>query len=178
MFCFVVFLYCTFCVDRKYQRAWHSGKIFTNALCSGHRMWAFGRALVRHSRLSFVFRVLRNSLHAAIWDNIYPRCAQTASHNGLKTNGLTLDFSTVPFRRWRRITFICNKLCRQCRIFFGHYLCLHKSANNKGRTHRFAPTAFLRLWFCFPVLYCPYGCSLFFPASVVFVRFCGKRIVK
>ena len=28
-----------------------------------------------------------------------------ASHSGLKTSGLALDFSTVPFRRWRGITF-------------------------------------------------------------------------
>ena len=35
---FVVLLSRTFCVDRKYQRALHSGKIFTNALCSGHKM--------------------------------------------------------------------------------------------------------------------------------------------
>ena len=27
-----------------------------------------------------------------------------SSHNGLKTVGLALDFSTVPFRRWRVIT--------------------------------------------------------------------------
>ena len=44
---FVVFLLCTFCTDRtngrrlkglkpKYQRARHTGKIFTNVLCSGH----------------------------------------------------------------------------------------------------------------------------------------------
>ena len=93
---FVVFLLCTFCTDRKYQRARHTGKIFTNVLCSGHIMWAFGRSSVRHSRLSVVFRVLRNSLHADIWNNIYPHYAQTASHNGLKTTGLALDFSTVP----------------------------------------------------------------------------------
>ncbi|MBR4989469.1 MAG: hypothetical protein IKY85_06130, partial [Bacteroidaceae bacterium] len=29
-----------------------------------------------------------------------------SSHNGLKTNGLALDFSTVQFRRWRRITLV------------------------------------------------------------------------
>ena len=28
-----------------------------------------------------------------------------SSHNGLKTSGPPLDFSTVPFRRWRGITF-------------------------------------------------------------------------
>ena len=44
---FVVFFLCTFCTDRtngrrlkglkpKYQRARHTGKIFTNVLCSGH----------------------------------------------------------------------------------------------------------------------------------------------
>ena len=29
-----------------------------------------------------------------------------SSHNGLKTSGLALDFSTVPFRPWRGITFV------------------------------------------------------------------------
>ena len=29
-----------------------------------------------------------------------------ASHSGLKTSGLALDFSTVPFRPWRGITFV------------------------------------------------------------------------
>ena len=55
-----------FLCDRKYQRARHAGKIFTNALCSRRIMRALGRALVRHSRLSFVCRVLRNALRVAI----------------------------------------------------------------------------------------------------------------
>ena len=29
-----------------------------------------------------------------------------SSHNGLKTSGPPLDFSTVPFRRWRGVTFV------------------------------------------------------------------------
>ena len=43
---------------------------------------------------------------ARLYKESYTRAnLQTASHNGLKTSGLTLDFSTVPFRRRRRITF-------------------------------------------------------------------------
>ena len=43
---------------------------------------------------------------ARLYKENYTRAnLQTASHNGLKTSGLALDFSTVPFRRWRRITF-------------------------------------------------------------------------
>ena len=95
---------------KKGRKTRHTGKIFTSALCSRHILWALSRALARLSGLSFVFRVLRNSLHAAIQDNIYPRCVQTALHNGLKTSGPPLDFSTVPFRRWRGITFamVCS----------------------------------------------------------------------
>ena len=41
-----------------------------------------------------------------LYKKIYTRTnLQTASHNGLKTSGPPLDFSTVPFRRWRGITF-------------------------------------------------------------------------
>ena len=43
---------------------------------------------------------------ARLYKENYTRAnLQTASHNGLKTSGLTLDFSTAPFRRRRRITF-------------------------------------------------------------------------
>ena len=43
---------------------------------------------------------------ARLYKGSYTRAnLQTASHNGLTTSGLALDFSTVPFRRWRRITF-------------------------------------------------------------------------
>ena len=45
---------------------------------------------------------------ARLYKESYTRAnLQTASHNGLKTSGPPLDFSTVPFRRWRGITF-CN----------------------------------------------------------------------
>ena len=47
---------------------------------------------------------------ARLYKENYTRAnLQIASHNGLKTSGLALDFSTVPFRRWRRITF-CNEV--------------------------------------------------------------------
>ena len=55
-----------FLCDRKYQRTRHTGKIFTSALCSCHMLRAFSRALARLSRLSLVFRVLRNLIGAAI----------------------------------------------------------------------------------------------------------------
>ena len=43
---------------------------------------------------------------ARLYKESYTRAnLQTSSHNGLKTSGLALDFSMVPFRRWRRITF-------------------------------------------------------------------------
>ena len=47
---------------------------------------------------------------ARLYKGSYTRAnLQTASHNGLKTSGLALDFSMVPFRHWRRITF-CNEI--------------------------------------------------------------------
>ena len=43
---------------------------------------------------------------ARLYKESYTRAnLQTASHNGLKTSGPVLDFSTVPFRFQRRITF-------------------------------------------------------------------------
>ena len=46
----------------------------------------------------------------------------------------------------------CSLLFRQCRFCLDITFACIKSANNKGRTHRFAPTAFPRLWFRFPCL--------------------------
>ena len=42
-----------------------------------------------------------------------------SSHNGLKTNGLALDFSTVPFRRWQGITSIAMECNDERSITFG-----------------------------------------------------------
>ena len=63
-----------------------------------------------------------------------------SSHNGLKTSGLALDFSTVPFRPWRGITFamkiywnvsrtltctiVISKKHRQCQNHNGNPCCL------------------------------------------------------
>ena len=40
-----------------------------------------------------------------------------SSHNGLKTSGLALDFSTVPFRPWRGITFVMKVYRHASRTF-------------------------------------------------------------
>ena len=52
---------------------------------------SFSQPLVRHGSLWFVCRVLRNSLHAGLGDNIYPRYAQTSSHNGLQPAPATIE---------------------------------------------------------------------------------------
>ncbi len=44
-----------------------------------------------------------------------------SSHNGLKTNGLALDFSTVPFRRWQGITSIAMECNDERSLPFGRY---------------------------------------------------------
>ena len=44
-------------------------------------------------------------LHGYIRKVIPVQIFRQSSHNGLKTSGPPLDFSTVPFRRWRGITF-------------------------------------------------------------------------
>ena len=59
---------------------------FTSALCSGRLRRAFGRALARHSRLSFVFGVLRNALHAAILGNIIAALIMQPCRNPRGTN--------------------------------------------------------------------------------------------
>ena len=48
------------------------------------------------SILSAVCRVLRNSLRATIWWNLYSHYAQTASHNGLHPAGIYTVLLTVP----------------------------------------------------------------------------------
>ena len=93
---FVVFLLCTFCTDRKYQRARHTGKIFTNVLCSGHIcVPSVGRLFVTPG-----FRLFSGccgTRSTRIFGIIYIRITlKQSSHNGLKTTGLALDFSTVP----------------------------------------------------------------------------------
>ena len=52
---------------------------------------SFTQPLVRHGSPWFVCRVLRNSLHAGLGDNIYPRYAQTSSHNGLQPAPATIE---------------------------------------------------------------------------------------
>ena len=93
-----------FLCDRKYQRTRHAGKIFANALCSRRIMRALGRALVRHSRLSLVCRVLRNALRVAILRKYNCHTAferprtMACSHQGFT---------------------LC---CLRCRCFFKNYL--------------------------------------------------------
>ena len=81
--CFQVVLLCPFW-RKKDQKLLHTEGVFTSAFCSC-RERSFSQALARHGSPWLVCRVLRNSLHAGIWENIYPRCTQTSSHNGLQT---------------------------------------------------------------------------------------------
>ena len=64
--------------------------MFASAFCSW-RERSFSQALARHGNPWFVCWVLRNSLHAGIWKNIYPRCTQTVSHNGLQTAPVAIE---------------------------------------------------------------------------------------
>ena len=87
--CFQVFLLCPFW-RKKDQKLLHTEGVFTSAFCSC-RERSFSQALARHGNPWFVCRVLRNSLHAGIWKNIYPRCTQTVSHNGLQTAPVAIE---------------------------------------------------------------------------------------
>ena len=87
--CFQVFLLCPFW-RKKDQKLLHTEGVFTSAFCSC-RERSFSQALARHGNPWFVCRVLRNSLHAGLGDNIYPRYAQTSSHNGLQTAPVAIE---------------------------------------------------------------------------------------
>ena len=87
--CFQVVLLCPFW-RKKDQKLLHTEGVFASAFCSW-RERSFSQALARHGNPWFVCRVLRNSLHAGIWKNIYPRCTQTFSHNGLQTAPVAIE---------------------------------------------------------------------------------------
>ena len=111
---------------------------------------ALGRALPRHSRLSTVFRVLWKDVANERNASLLASCTASAahlsrrqrtmcgyirkfipaqnfkqsSHNGLKTVGPPLDFSTVPFRLRRRITFVRDIYCELFIALIGCCFCL------------------------------------------------------
>ena len=102
LFCFTYFL-----CDRKYQRTRHSGKIFASTLCS-RRQKASPRSGTCSPLQAFdCFQGVAELVLCGYIRKFIP--AQNfgqSSHNGLKTVGPPLDFSTVPFRLRRRITFV------------------------------------------------------------------------
>ena len=63
---FLLFSFYLVLFGKKDEKLRNTGKIFTSALCSRRILRALSWALTRLSMLSLVFRVLRNSLHAAI----------------------------------------------------------------------------------------------------------------
>ena len=63
-----------------------------------------------------------------------------SSHNGLKTSGLALDFSTVPFRRWRGIC-----LAMEYSANFTRTMVISKR-NRHHQNHRQIPFCFWIKW--------------------------------
>ena len=98
---------------------------------------------------------------ARLYKKNYTRAnLQTASHNGLKTSGPALDFSTVPFRFQRRITFAMrcsialprkmvipkeNRHCQMLRVSKCVKACLHTKrakATSTKLNYSWRPLAF------------------------------------
>ena len=81
---------------------------FASALCSRHIMWALSRALARLSRLSFVFRVLRNLICTAIQGKLYPCKSSNSPHTmAWKQAVLHWIFNLVEIASAR---FVCKQV--------------------------------------------------------------------
>ena len=132
----VFVLSCTFW--KKVRKTSAHGKIFASALCSRHHC----EPSVGHLLVTSGYRLFSGCCGSHCVRHFFKKynCRTTfgrASHSGLKTSGLALDFSTVPFnklltlaaksqtsldfahlrvtfRRWRGITFAMEYSANFC----------------------------------------------------------------
>ena len=96
---------CTFCGQKVPKNSAHGKNLHKRPLLTPHIASPRSGACSSLQASACFQGAAELDLHGYTRKVIPAQIFKQSSHNGLKTSGLALDFSTVPFRLWRGITF-------------------------------------------------------------------------